>query len=90
MTRDHIKAVIAKEFQRRYNKNFYDLDEESPVSVLLEIDERIDSLEIVEFLFDVEDILQLKNVDNADPRTAKIKDIVDQFYNATQEKTQSS
>ena len=80
MTRDEVKAEIAKVFYKRYKQDFNEIDENAPLSVILEIDERIDSLEIIEFLFDIEDQFALKNVDMPDPREAKIGDIVDSVH----------
>lgn len=80
MTRDEVKKEIAIIFYKRYNKNFYDIDENQPLASLLVLDDRIDSLEIIEFLFDIEDRFNLKNIDNTGNKDSKIQDIIDLFY----------
>lgn len=80
MTRDEVKKEIAIIFQKRYNKNFYDIDENLPLASLLDLDDRIDSLEIIEFLFDIEDKFNLKNINSTGDKDSAIKDVIDVFY----------
>lgn len=79
MTRDDVKKEIALIFKNRYDKNFYDIDESLPLASLLDLDDRIDSLEIMEFMFDIEDRFNLKN-EFSDPGESKISDLIDIVY----------
>lgn len=81
MTRDEVRATIAKVFQEIYQKDFYAVDEDSPIGSLSEIDARIDSLEIIEFLFVLEDTFKIDGLDVSNHKDVKISTIIDIIYN---------
>lgn len=81
MTRDEVRATIARVFQETYQKNFFDIDEESPIGILSDIDARIDSLEIIEFLFVLEDTFKIDGLDVSNHKEIKISTIINMIYN---------
>jgi acyl carrier protein len=80
MSRDEIKKIVAEIFQKRYERDFYEFDESATIASFMEISEKVDSLDIIEFLFDIEDALKI-NIDQTEQKDATIGALIDLLYN---------
>ncbi len=80
MSRDEVKKIVAEIFQKRYERDFYEFDESAAIASFMEISEKVDSLDIIEFLFDIEDALKI-NIDQTEQKDATIGALIDLLYN---------
>lgn len=79
MTRDDVKNKLAEMFSERYDIDFKSLDEEMPVTDFSKLNEKLDSIEFLTFLFDVEDSFGFR-IEADINVNSKVKDIIDGIY----------
>jgi acyl carrier protein len=78
LTREDLKQQVSDMFQSKFGVNLMEVDEEAPLEDLQKLNEKLDSLQVLEFLFDVEDEMKFKFGDSDAPKT--LKDIFDSIY----------
>jgi len=77
MTRDEVKTVILRICKQRYDLDIDNFAEDAPLADLQNINPKIDSLSVIEMIFDVEDELGIK-VNSADmSQPANLAEVID-------------
>ena len=77
MTRDEVKTVILRVCKQQYDLDIDNFAEDAPLADLQNINPKIDSLSVIEMIFDVEDELGIK-VNTADvSQPANLAEIID-------------
>lgn len=84
MTREEIIAKIIELFKKKYDIDISSFSEDTEVNKFAELNDKLDSIEFMNFIFDVEDMLEVKNTDNSVP--TKIGEIYDLFEKLVLEK----
>lgn len=84
MTRDEIKQIVFNKFKKEYGLDLGSLQGDYLLKDLQNLNEKIDSLEMITFISDMEDDLKLKvtiqqQIDNIDQ-------LIDFLYNNTDKK----
>jgi acyl carrier protein len=69
MTRDEIKEKIQNLFESKYGIKLSEFTEETLIAEFSELDQRLDSIEFMNFIFDVEDMFSVKNRALGIPKT---------------------
>ena len=57
MTRDEVKTVILRISKQQYNLDIDNFAEDAPLADLQNINPKIDSLAVIEMIFDVEEVV---------------------------------
>lgn len=78
LSREEIKQQVSDMFQSKFGVNLMEVDEDAPLAELQKLNEKLDSLQVLEFLFDVEDEMKFKFGDADAPET--LRDIIDSVY----------
>lgn len=78
LSREEIKQQVSDMFQSKFGVNLMEVDEDAPLAELQKLNEKLDSLQVLEFLFDVEDEMKFKFGDSDAPET--LRDIIDSVY----------
>jgi len=87
MTREEVIEQISELFFSKYGIRLTDYPEETDVVVFAEINDRLDSIEFMNFIFDVEDMFEIGDAgDNGAP--TKLGELYDMFETAILEKEQ--
>ena len=82
MTRDEVKTVILRICKQKYDLDIDRFAEDAPLADLQNINPKIDSLSVIEMIFDVEDELCIK-VNSADmSQPANLAEIIDSLTEA--------
>lgn len=84
MTREEVVSKIVDLFQKKYNINLLDFPEDTDVTTFSELNEKLDSIEFMNFIFDVEDMFDVKNAGENVP--TKLGELFDMFEKAILEK----
>jgi acyl carrier protein len=79
MTRDQVKQIVFEEFNKQYKLDLSSLDGSFLLKDLQNIDEKLDSLEMITFISELEDKLKL-NV-TIQQQTDTIDQLIDFLYN---------
>lgn len=85
MTREEIISKIIEMFKVKYNIDLSEYSEDTDVTVLSQVNDKLDSIEFMNFIFDVEDELGLKDVGSGTMPT-KLKELFDLFEDAVNKK----
>ncbi len=80
MTKDEIKNTIFEYFLKNYNINLGELDKDFPLNRLQELNEKLDSMEIINILFELEDVFKINSMTIEDIATS-IDGLIDYIYN---------
>jgi acyl carrier protein len=84
MTRNEVVSKITELFKEKYGINLLDYPEDTDVTTFSELNEKLDSIEFMNFIFDVEDMFGVEN--STDDVPTKLGDLFDMFEKAINEK----
>lgn len=84
MTRDEVVKQIVDLFQSKYGINLLDYSEDTDVTEFADINDKLDSIEFMNFIFDVEDMFEVRG--NTDEVPTKLGELFDMFEKAILEK----
>lgn len=85
MTREEVINQISDLFYSKYQIRLTDYPEDTDVTVFAEINDKLDSIEFMNFIFDVEDMFEVRDDGNNGAPT-KLGDLYDMFEKAILEK----
>jgi acyl carrier protein len=77
MTRDEVKTVILRVCKQQYDLDIDNFAEDAPLADLQNINPKIDSLSVIEMIFDVEDELGIKVNTSDMSQPANLAEIID-------------
>ena len=81
LSREELKQKVSDMFVKQFKVNLMELPEDTPLPELQKLNEKLDSLQVLEFLFDVEDELKFKFGNEAEDESPKtLKEIYDSVY----------
>jgi len=86
MTRDEVKAVILKIAKEKYDLDIDNFAETSPLAELKDINSKVDSMAVIELIFDVEDELGIKINNNDMSQPANLAEVIDSLTQAVNTK----
>jgi acyl carrier protein len=69
MTREEVVGKIVELFKSKYDINLLDYPEDTVVNKFSELNDKLDSIEFMNFIFDVEDMFSVKNRALGIPKT---------------------
>ena len=84
MKREEVKSVILKIAKEKYNLDIDNFAEDAPLAELKDINPKVDSMAVIEIIFDVEDALGIKSSDMSQP--SNLAEIIDQLVQAVNAK----
>ena len=79
MTKDEIRKTISEYFIKNYNIDIDKLEPDFPLSRLQELNEKLDSMEVINILFELEDIFKINSISIEDIATS-IDGLIDYIY----------
>lgn len=85
MTREEVVKKVVEMFQSRYGINLLDYPEDTDVNKFSELNDKLDSIEFMNFIFDVEDEFGVKDANGSGIPT-KLGELFDMFENAINKK----
>ena len=77
MTRDEVKTVLLQVSKEKYQLDLDTFAEDTPLAELKDLNPKMDSMAVIELIFDVEDALGIKSSDMSQP--ANLAEIIDQL-----------
>ena len=80
MTREEVVKKVVEMFQSRYGINLLDYPEDTDVNKFSELNDKLDSIEFMNFIFDVEDMFGIKDAGESVP--TKLGELFDMFEKA--------
>ena len=80
MTREEVIEKIVDLFYSKYGIKLTDYPEDTDVSKFAELNEKLDSIEFMNFIFDVEDMFGIKDAGESVP--TKLGELFDMFEKA--------
>ena len=84
MTREEVVGKIVELFKSKYDINLLDYPEDTVVNKFSELNDKLDSIEFMNFIFDVEDMFGVRNAGEEVP--TKLGELFDMFEKAILEK----
>jgi len=85
MTRDELKSEFNKLLKERYDIDIMDLDESTKAVDLSKLNPKLDSIEFLTFLFDVEDSLDISLTEGINVNS-DLKEVIDTIYESYKQK----
>ena len=79
MTKDEIKNIIVSYFDKNYNIDITKLDDDFPLNRLQELNEKLDSMEVINILFELEDVFKIDSITIDDIATT-LGGLIDYVY----------
>lgn len=79
MTKDEIRQTISDHFIKNYNIDLNALDKDFPLNRLQELNEKLDSMEVINILFELEDIFKIDSISIEEVATT-VDGLVDYVY----------
>lgn len=82
MTKDEIKNIIVSYFDKNYNVDITKLaklEDDFPLSRLQELNEKLDSMEVINILFELEDVFKIDSITIDDTATT-FGGLIDYIY----------
>lgn len=76
MTRDEIKKIVFDQFYKNYNIDLNTLDEDFSLAKLKDLNEKLDSLEVITFMSELEDIFKINTI-TIESSATTIKELID-------------
>ena len=86
MTRDEVKSVILKVSKEKYDLDIDNFSETAPLAELKDINPKVDSMAVIELIFDVEDELGIKINNNDMSQPANLAEVIDSLTQAVNTK----
>ena len=80
MDREQIKQILFSEFMKNYNIDLNTIDPDMEFAKLKDIDERLDSIEMITFVSEMEDKIKL-GVFSSSENPTTINQLIDHLYN---------
>ena len=80
MDREQIKQILFSEFMKNYNIDLNTIDPDMEFAKLKDIDERLDSIEMITFVSEMEDKIKL-GVFSSSENPITINQLIDHLYN---------
>ena len=81
MTREEVIQKISDLFNTKYGIKLTDYPEDTDVTIFAELNEKLDSIEFMNFIFDVEDLLNVRDSGDGGAPT-KLGELYDMFEQA--------
>jgi acyl carrier protein len=82
MTRDEVKSVILKIAKEKYDLDIDNFAEDASLAELKDINPKVDSMAVIELIFDVEDELGIKINNNDMSQPANLAEVIDSLTQA--------
>jgi acyl carrier protein len=79
MTKDEIRQIVFEYFSKNYNVDLYTLESDFPLNRLQELNEKIDSMEVINMLFELEEIFKIDSITIDDIATT-VEGLIDYIY----------
>ena len=79
MDREQVKQILFSEFMKNYNIDLNTIDPDMEFAKLKDIDERLDSIEMITFVSEMEDKIKL-GVFSSDENPTNINQLIDHLY----------
>jgi acyl carrier protein len=86
MTREEVVSKIVGLFQEKYGINLLDYPLDTDVTTFADLNEKLDSIEFMNFIFDVEDMFDVRNAGDETP--TNLGELFDMFEKAILAKEQ--
>jgi acyl carrier protein len=86
MTRDEVKTILLKIAKEKYNLDIDNFAEDAPLAELKDINPKVDSMAVIELIFDVEDELGIKVNSNDMSQPANLAEVIDSLTQAVNAK----
>ena len=86
MTRDEVKTILLKIAKEKYNLDIDNFAEYAPLAELKYINPKVDSMAVIELIFDVEDELGIKVNSNDMSQPANLAEVIDSLTQAVNAK----
>mgnify|MGYP006271092203 CR=1 FL=1 len=80
MDREQIKQILFSEFMKNYNIDLNTINPDMEFAKLKDIDERLDSIEMITFVSEMEDKIKL-GVFSSSENPTTINQLIDHLYN---------
>ena len=88
MNREDVVSKIVELFQSKYGINLLDFPEDTDVTKFSELNDKLDSIEFMNFIFDVEDMFGVKDTGEEVP--TKLGELFDMFERAILKKQEGN
>lgn len=85
MTREEIIAKITEMFKQKYDIDISSFPHDTEVITFSELNDKLDSIEFMNFIFDIEDEFEIKD-SNSESVPTKLGELFDMFEKAITEK----
>lgn len=82
MKREEVKAVLLKVSKEKYELDLDNFAEDAPLADLKDVNPKVDSMAVIELIFDVEDELGIKVNTNDMSQPANLAEIIDSLTQA--------
>ena len=89
MERSEVKEVLLRVAKQKYDMDLSGFDEHAPLSELQAMNPKIDSLAVIEMIFDIEDELDVNYNDNDMTQPSNLAEIIDALTQAANMKNES-
>jgi len=86
MTRDEVKSVLLRVCRDKYRLDLDTFAEDADLAGLKDINPKVDSMAVIEMIFDVEDELGIKVNNNDMSQPANLAEIIDSLTEAVNKK----
>jgi acyl carrier protein len=86
MTRDEVKAVLLRVSKEKYKLDIDNFAEDASLAELKDLNPKVDSMAVIELIFDVEDELGIKVNNNDMSQPANLAEIIDSLTQAVNNK----
>jgi acyl carrier protein len=86
MERDEVKSVILKIAKEKYDLDIDNFSETAPLAELQAINPKVDSMAVIELIFDIEDELGIKKTNDDMRQPATLAEIIDSLTQAVNTK----
>ena len=86
MTRDEVKAALLRVSKEKYDLDLGTFAEDAPLADLKDLNPKVDSMAVIELIFDVEDELGIKVNNNDMSQPANLAEIIDSLTQAVNNK----
>lgn len=86
MERSEVKAILLDVAKKGYDMDLENFSEDAPLAELQALNPKIDSLAVIEMIFDIEDRLNIKSVDSDLSQPSNLAEIIDALHDAVNKK----
>lgn len=86
MERSEVKAILLDVAKKSYDMDLSDFPEDAPLAELQALNPKIDSLAVIEMIFDIEDRLEIKSTDSDLSQPSNLAEIIDALHETVKKK----